>query len=97
MHYRKVAPYGSIKIMEDKTDEYIATNLMRYAWVSQLYIHFYPLDITRPAEYFGKITTILEKLKDQENPNCDMNRILDKTTDYLKQVLAASSPLQNTL
>ena len=94
MHYRKVAPYGSIKIMDDKTDEYIATNLMRYAWVFELYIHFYPLDVSRPAEYFGKIVTILEKLKDPKDPNCDMNRILDRTTDYLKLVLAVK-PLKS--
>ena len=33
-------------------------------------------------------------MKDQEDPNCDMNRILDKTTDYLKQVLAVK-PLKS--
>ena len=89
-----MAPYGSIKIMEDRTDEYVATNLMRYAWVFNLYTHFYPLGITRPAEFLGKISTILENMKIQENPDSGMNKILQRTTDYLKHVLAVK-PLKS--
>ena len=89
-----MAPYGSIKTMEDRADEYVATNLMRYAWVFRLYTHFYPLDITRPAEFLGKISTILGNMKIQENPDSGMNKILQRTTDYLKHVLAVK-PLKS--
>ena len=80
--------------MEDRTDEYVATNLMRYAWVFNLYTHFYPLDITRPAEFLGKITTILESMKVRVDPDSGMNKILQRTTDYLKHVLAVK-PLKS--
>ena len=85
---RKLAPYGPIRFIENGRDEYITTNLMRYAWAFKLYAHFHPLDITRPAEFLGMISTILEKMKSQGNLNSGTMQILQHTTDFLKIILA---------
>lgn len=85
---RKVTPYGPIRIMENGRDEYVATNLLRYSWTFKLYTHFHPLDITRPAEFLGMISTILEKMKSQGNLENGTMQILQHTTEFLKIVLA---------
>ena len=83
-----MVPYGPTRHRQERNDEYTVTNLMRYAWVFKLYIHFCPLDITRPAEYLGMIATILENIKSRENPNSASFQILKRTTEFLKQLLA---------
>ena len=89
-----MVPYGPIRHRQERTDEYTVTNLMRYAWVFKLYSHFSPLDVTRPAEYFGMIATILENIKSRENPNSASFQILKRTTEFLNHLLTVK-PLKS--
>ena len=86
---QSMAPYGPIRFLQDRTDEYVTTNLMRYAWIFKLYIHFCPLDATRPAEYLGAISGILETMKIQANKNSGTHRILECATEFFKKFLVA--------
>ena len=82
-----MAPYGPIRFLQDRADEYTKKNLTRYAWIFKMYTHFHLLDISRPAEYIGTISRTLDMLKNRENKNSCTYRILHSTTELLKSIL----------
>ena len=83
----KMSLYGSIKYLEDREDEYMDTNIKRYAWVFKLSKYFKALDITKPLNYLTTIATVLENLRMREYSGTGSFKIFRRASDLIKNIL----------
>ena len=83
----KMSLYGSIKYLEDREDEYMDTNMKRYAWVFKLSKYFKALDITKPLNFLTTIATVLDNLRLREYSEAGSFKIFRNASDLIKNIL----------